>query len=72
MNTCLGPGLILWYDVSDEKGIRDLVCGMLGACRGQVHLEQQPGNRVLRIFGLTRDEVIRDWRKLHNEELNDL
>jgi len=30
-------------------------------------------NRVLRrIFGLRRDEGTRDWRKLHNEELNDL
>jgi len=30
-------------------------------------------NRVLsRIFGPRRDEVIREWRKLHNEELNDL
>jgi hypothetical protein len=30
-------------------------------------------NRVLRrIFGPTRDEVIREWRKLHNEDLNDL
>jgi len=28
--------------------------------------------RVLRIFGPKRDEVIREWRKLHNEELNDL
>jgi len=28
-------------------------------------------NRVLRrIFGLTRDEVREEWRKLHNEELN--
>jgi hypothetical protein len=27
-------------------------------------------NRVLnRIFGLKRDEVMGDWRKLHNEEL---
>jgi hypothetical protein len=25
-----------------------------------------------RIFGPKRDEVIREWRKLHNEELNDL
>jgi len=25
-----------------------------------------------RIFGPKRDEVTRDWRKLHNEELNDL
>jgi hypothetical protein len=30
-------------------------------------------NRVLRrIFGLKRDEVIGEWRKLHNEELHDL
>ena len=30
-------------------------------------------NRVLRrIFGPKRDEVKREWRKLHNEELNDL
>ena len=30
-------------------------------------------SRVLgRIFGPKRDEVRREWRKLHNEELNDL
>jgi hypothetical protein len=29
-------------------------------------------NRVLKIFGPKMDEVIREWRKLHNEELNDL
>jgi hypothetical protein len=30
-------------------------------------------NRVLRrIFGLKRGEVTGEWRKLHNEELNDL
>jgi hypothetical protein len=30
-------------------------------------------NRVLRrIFGLKRDEVTEEWRKLHNEELRDL
>jgi len=30
-------------------------------------------NRVLRnIFGPKRDEVIREWRKLYTEELNDL
>jgi hypothetical protein len=29
--------------------------------------------RVLRrIFGLKRDEVTGEWRKLHNEEFNDL
>jgi hypothetical protein len=31
------------------------------------------GNRVLRrTFGPKRDEVIGEWRKLHNEKLNDL
>ena len=31
------------------------------------------GNRVLRsIFGPRRDEVSGEWRRLHNEELNDL
>jgi hypothetical protein len=30
-------------------------------------------NRVLRrIFGPKSDQVTREWRKLHNEELNDL
>jgi hypothetical protein len=30
-------------------------------------------NRVLRrVFGTKKDEVTREWRKLHNEELNDL
>ena len=30
-------------------------------------------NRVLRrIFGPRRDEVTEEWRKLHNEEVNDL
>jgi hypothetical protein len=29
-------------------------------------------NRVLRVFGPNRDEVTGEWRKPHNEELNDL
>ena len=29
-------------------------------------------NRVLSVFGPKRDEVTGEWRKLHNEELNDL
>jgi hypothetical protein len=30
-------------------------------------------NRVLRrVFGIKRDEVTGEWRKLHNQELNDL
>ena len=31
------------------------------------------GNRVLRrVFGIKRDELTGEWKKLHNEELNDL
>jgi hypothetical protein len=29
-------------------------------------------NRVLRVFGPKMDEMTGEWRKLHNEELNDL
>ena len=29
-------------------------------------------NRVLRLFGPKRDEVTREWRKIHNVELHDL
>jgi hypothetical protein len=29
-------------------------------------------NRVMRIFGSKREEVTGEWRKLHNEEINDL
>jgi hypothetical protein len=29
-------------------------------------------NRVLRVIGPKRDEVKEEWRKVHNEELNDL
>jgi hypothetical protein len=35
-----------------------------------IHILRMFENRVLRIFGSKRDEVTRDWRKLHNEELH--
>ena len=35
-------------------------------------LKQKCRLRVLRIFGHKRDKVRGEWRKLHNEELNDL
>jgi len=40
----LEPGLIIWYDLSNERGTLDLVLGMLGACTGQDHLRQKPEN----------------------------
>jgi hypothetical protein len=37
------------------------------------HRQRVFENRVLRrIFGSKRDEVTGKWRRLHNEELNDL
>jgi hypothetical protein len=39
MNTSLGPGQILWHDLSNKKGTSDLVGGMLGACIWQAHLK---------------------------------
>jgi len=50
----------------------------MGVKLGRSHLGRKVGlgvfeNRVLRrIFGPKKDEVTRAWRKLHNEELNDL
>jgi hypothetical protein len=35
-------------------------------------LREERRLRVLRIFGPKRKVVTREWRKLHNEELNDL
>jgi len=39
----------------------------------EVHRLRAFENRALRkIFGPKRDEITVEWRKLHNEELNDL
>jgi len=35
-------------------------------------LREERRPRVLRIFGPKKDEVIREWKKLHIEKLNDL
>jgi hypothetical protein len=37
---CLGPGLILWYELSNGRETLDFVDGMLVACMCQVHLQQ--------------------------------
>jgi hypothetical protein len=36
----------------------------------EIHRLRVFENRVFRIFRPKRDEVTREWRKLHNEELN--
>jgi len=32
--------MIFWYDLRNEKGILHSVCGMLGACIGQFHVQE--------------------------------
>jgi hypothetical protein len=47
----------------------------VGVKLGRSHLGRNVGfeNRVLRkMFGHKKDEVTSEWRKLHNEGLNDL
>ena len=48
-------------------------CGTSSLTLREEHRLRVFENRVLRrIFGLKRDGVTGEWRKLHNEELNDL
>jgi hypothetical protein len=39
---------------------------------GETWVEGIENGMLRRIFGPKRDEVTGEWRKLHNEELNDL
>jgi len=59
-----GSGLILWYVIGNGK--------FSFALRKERRLRVFE-NRVLGIiFGPKRGEVTGEWRKIHNEELNDL
>jgi len=44
----------------------------LGRSREEHRLGMFENRGLRRIFGPKRDEVTREWSKLHNEELNDL
>jgi len=44
----------------------------MGLKPGRWHWGKKAGCGCLRIFGPTRGEVKKEWRKLHNEKLNDL
>jgi hypothetical protein len=37
-----------------------------------IYIDTLFGYKMRRVFGHKREEVTREWRKLHNEELNDL
>jgi len=57
------------------KGYRTIILPFVlyGCETWSLTLRVEHGMRVLRrIFGPKRDEVTREWRKLHNEKLNDL
>ena len=45
---------------------------MYGCETWSLTLREERRLRVLRIFGPRRDGVTGEWRKLHNEELNDM
>jgi hypothetical protein len=45
---------------------------MVADLREEHRLRVFENRELRRIFGLKRDEVIGEWRKLHNEELKDL
>jgi hypothetical protein len=48
-------------------------CGTWSLTLREEHRLRVFENRVLRrMFGPKRDEVTGEWRRLHNEELNDL
>jgi hypothetical protein len=40
--------------------------------REEIRLRVFENNVLRRVFGPKRDEVTGEWRKLHNEEFNDL
>jgi len=67
---------VLSVRLSDRTIILSVVlygCETLSQTLREEHRLRVFENRVLRrIFGPKRDEGTREWRKLHNEELNDL
>jgi len=58
------PGLIIWYEINNRK--------FALALREELRQRVFENRALRRIFGPKRDEVTGEWRKLHDEELNDL
>jgi hypothetical protein len=44
----------------------------MGVKTWSLTLREERKNRMLRIFGPKRDELMGDWRKVHNEQLRNL
>jgi hypothetical protein len=80
----LSINIFVWQNVlyfpNDLRIYRNIIlplvlygCETWSLTLGEAHGLRVVDNRVLgRIFGPKRDEVTGEWRKLHNEELNDL
>jgi hypothetical protein len=47
-------------------------CETLSLTLSEEHRLRVLENRVLRIFGLKREETAGNWRRMHNEELHNL
>jgi hypothetical protein len=45
---------------------------LISHTKGGTYAESDENRVLRRIFGLKRDKVTGEWRRLHNEELNDL
>jgi hypothetical protein len=67
MSKCFGPGLILWCELSNGKGNK-----LSLTFREERRLRVFENVVLRRIFVPKRDEVTGEWRKLYDEELNDL
>jgi len=55
-----------------QIGGQDILFQVLSEVREERRLRLFENRVLRRIFGLKRDEVTGEWRKLHNEELRDL
>jgi len=73
-------GVVLFHSVSSKKDFHSIILPVvLYECetwsltlREEMRLRVIENKVLRRIFGSRRDEVTGDWRRLHNEELNDL
>ena len=69
---------IIWCRISLSSSLLSKILKFYIGVKMVAHMREEHRLKVFetgvlrRIFGPRRDEVIEEWRKLHNEELNDL